>query len=130
MPPPHPAINAAASLSVQIAGGSTLAASWPIAADAYEHVSGTVAAGDAHTYDVTNVPGSSILLMMIVASAYDPLLLCKTLFGATDVKLTGPIVLTNGQLTNVLNAAPTSVKIDNGTAKPVTIDLHILRLGT
>jgi hypothetical protein len=126
-----PAINATASLSVQVAGGSAIAASWTIAADAYEHVSATVADKATGTFDVTNVPGSSILLMMIVASAYDPKLLCKTLFGANagDVKLTGPIVLTNGQLTDTLNHAPAAVTFDNTTGKQVTIDLHILRQG-
>ncbi len=99
-------------------------ASWTVAADAYDRVSATLAAGTNGTYDVTNVSAASVQMLAIVSSAYDPLILIKTLFGGS-MKLDAPIVLSSPQIVSTF--APASIEIDNGSAKTVTVDVLVLR---
>lgn len=114
------------TVDVKVAGGPSMSASPSIAVDGYDVIEVVVDAGDSP--DVGVVPGpSTVELLMLTASRYDPLL-SYAFDGGTPVVLDGPQLFTGGMIVAAFTD-PEVITITNGTPETVTVSVLVGRNG-
>jgi hypothetical protein len=119
------------AVHVDVASGPKLSAADTITVEAYDKVSLTLDA-NASNVSVDLQPGTAgqIKLLLITASAYDADVTYSADAGTTKVPLDAPLVLVGGGAVGLLQADPTTLQWDNGTADPVAIQIFVGRDAT
>jgi hypothetical protein len=116
------------SFSIEAVQGPRLSGSDALEVDAYDKLSVVLEAGT--NIDVQIQPGNAdgrVQLLVIRASAYDTALTFSADAGATQFVLDGPVVLVGTGPVRLLAAAPQALRLANGTAAAITVDVLVGR---
>jgi len=122
------------TLSVQVGGGSSVATTAdPVDVEAVDRIEVVIAAGAAdHVVEVQPGAAEQVHLLHIRASAYSSDLTFKLSDGADDtmaIPLTEPQLYTAGAIA-LFEHAPKALKISNGGAAAVTLEVLVARDAT
>ncbi|MDQ3279918.1 MAG: hypothetical protein M3Q69_00730 [Acidobacteriota bacterium] len=113
--------------TVAVAGGPKVAFSEPLAAEAYNRLTVTVAKATAQKI-VLGTADSEIRLLLIKSSKYDPVKVTFTLDASpTALKLDMPFLAAGKAAVALLGAAVASVTVKNDLADDITIDVLVVR---
>jgi hypothetical protein len=120
------------TLNLQVPLGPRVAQSGALTVEAYDKVNLTLEAG-ATDVDVDVQPASTagqVTFVAITASVYDELLTYSPDGGTTTHALEAPVALLGAGAVALLNAAPEQLRLANGTADPVTVEILVGRDAT
>jgi hypothetical protein len=117
------------SFSIEAVQGPRISGSDALQVDAYDKVSVELDAG-ATNVNVQIQPADAagrVQLLVIRSSAYDPAITFSADAGATSFALDGPVVLVGNGPVTLLAVAPQTLRLANGTADGITVDVLVGR---
>lgn len=117
------------SFGVDITDGPRLSGSDTLTVGAYDKLNVTVPAGSTDT-DVQLQPAETsgkVSVVVVRASAADPQVTLSADEGSTAFALDGPVVLIGAGAVRMLADPPTTLRLTNGTAEDVVVDVLVGR---